>query len=1566
MSKLRLFLLTGFLAAAVAPLYGCGSECGPGTTEQDGQCVMVAEGCGEGTILSNKQCVVDTSGCGEGTMLEGEQCVPHEDTCADGTTFDSTLGVCIANTEIVCGEGTEANDEGICAPSADACGSKTTLDDEGRCIVDAAACGPGTELQATTGDCILVDEACGDGLAVGDSGQCEPTDSICATGTRFEADSGLCLPDACEEGDVLTNGVCMNPVEQAANDADLTETENNDPALGGTAEALTVNPVGEEFTFAGTIGAPTDLDGDSSIDQDVDVFEFDATAGDWFQIGVQSNGLPAPAFTVEGPNGFMRWSEISGAPQTARHIVAPEDGTYTVTVLPSLELQSPEVGPSGDEKWGYVGTLKAIDTPTPTDKDIASGTTQFDGELTDLSDNLFNITNVAQTDLITLDVNTIGEDSDAVVSVWGDSTTLHQSQAVAVGESMTFTVPSTGSAWILVDWTKANGPDVEFDLSATVTGSSTTVTVPDGATEVLTVEVNMFDKIVASQNNTAAADLDIAIKDSNGDEVAASTLSPGELLPAIAFESADHTVEVTNNSGAATDVTLSANVKKPHDLGQVPDNGTSRSNPTLQADGDFAYYKFTANAGQVIAFIHENAEGEEIDYTIYDATGAEIDSSTFVDAYSDSTFIGSDYRWNYSDTPVTWLLETEATVDLSDQIVEVHSITPTDMGTVTSSTSASLTNSNSIALELSGFHTVTFDEAMNFGGTLSPTGSEDIDFYLYDEAGDQVTYSNGGGEIVFGGYVETAGTYLVRTECDDACNGYDIDIQGVPSSEDLGTLSPDTSYTSSVIPAFDDGMVLELTFNVPAGQMIELGHDNDDADYHEMFLYDSNGTELASDTTMYPITYSSSSGAERLYHYTHTGGDFTVSFEGDFTGPSANAQVHLRTFTPTDLGSVGIGATVSDSDTTSLTEHQWYVYKVDVTEAMSYLISALPANNGEIDLAIFDTSFTELNDNIGPFSGGLVGLAGAIDTAGTYIIAAQCDAPCTGVDLSMEGVSLEDDLGTLTANATTNHTIGNFGDGQVKWLNFTVPAGQVIEISHDNDGDDDHDFELYDGDGNEIASDGFFYPTTGLSDPYYIYTYTDAGGDYRLRVEGNSTVANQVVNINLIDPANIGTLDTTNTVTTTVTDICAESQSSFHKVTFDAALSFDGTLSPDNAEDVDFFLHDLEYNPVVIAEESGGDVLFSGNAPFAGTYLIRVECDEETTGYTVTLENGVSIEENLGMLSSDASLTSSTQATFNDGNMRVYSMNVPAGQVVELSQNNVEDEGHAVRVLDSNGVEVIAEPEFWDRDDTSEPEYVYFYSENGGDYTVALEAQADVTGQELFVNTMTPGSLGPLALDGTLQHTGASALDAGKADVFLLTVSDDGLLSAATTVPNSEDTEIYLYDTDMTLVASHTTPDPADLPRAYVPAGTYLLVMEAWEATPSYTMDLSLVTGYMSSPGLAIPDNDIVTGVTDTITASTCTSITDIEVYMGITHSWRDDLDIDLISPAGTTVRLWEDTGGSSDDLIGWFPSEWTPAEPLSAFHGEDGTGTWTIRVYDDAAILTGTLDEWGLVLTCQ
>lgn len=110
-----------------------------------------------------------------------------------------------------------------------------------------------------------------------------------------------------------------------------------------------------------------------------------------------------------------------------------------------------------------------------------------------------------------------------------------------------------------------------------------------------------------------------------------------------------------------------------------------------------------------------------------------------------------------------------------------------------------------------------------------------------------------------------------------------------------------------------------------------------------------------------------------------------------------------------------------------------------------------------------------------------------------------------------------------------------------------------------------------------------------------------------------------------------------------------------------------------------------------------------------------------------------------------------------------------------------------------------------------------------------------------------------------------------------------------------------------------------------------------------------------------------------------------VELSTTIAHTNCADLELELTSPAGTTIRVSTDDGGTNEHVFNgrlWsgdavrdtdadhvFANDMT-ARPLNdegrvaAFRGENPNGAWTLRVTDAANSEGGILSRWDLSLT--
>src|SRR5262249_36813106 len=79
------------------------------------------------------------------------------------------------------------------------------------------------------------------------------------------------------------------------------------------------------------------------------------------------------------------------------------------------------------------------------------------------------------------------------------------------------------------------------------------------------------------------------------------------------------------------------------------------------------------------------------------------------------------------------------------------------------------------------------------------------------------------------------------------------------------------------------------------------------------------------------------------------------------------------------------------------------------------------------------------------------------------------------------------------------------------------------------------------------------------------------------------------------------------------------------------------------------------------------------------------------------------------------------------------------------------------------------------------------------------------------------------------------------------------------------------------------------------------------------------------------------------------------KLTLDIRHTYKSDLRVELLTPAGESVMIHDSEGGHANDIIE------TPDVTLPAT--TRGAGTWRLVVSDHAGLDTGTLDRGELAL---
>ena len=109
---------------------------------------------------------------------------------------------------------------------------------------------------------------------------------------------------------------------------------------------------------------------------------------------------------------------------------------------------------------------------------------------------------------------------------------------------------------------------------------------------------------------------------------------------------------------------------------------------------------------------------------------------------------------------------------------------------------------------------------------------------------------------------------------------------------------------------------------------------------------------------------------------------------------------------------------------------------------------------------------------------------------------------------------------------------------------------------------------------------------------------------------------------------------------------------------------------------------------------------------------------------------------------------------------------------------------------------------------------------------------------------------------------------------------------------------------------------------------------------------------------LIIPDNNL-NGVESLIAVQSLGKLKLITVEVDITHSYRGDLKVELVSPEGQSVLLHDKKQDPLDNLNLKLTS--VDNEKLNEFLGQDIQGDWTLKVKDLWKDDVGRLDHWSL-----
>src|SRR4029078_8814691 len=100
-------------------------------------------------------------------------------------------------------------------------------------------------------------------------------------------------------------------------------------------------------------------------------------------------------------------------------------------------------------------------------------------------------------------------------------------------------------------------------------------------------------------------------------------------------------------------------------------------------------------------------------------------------------------------------------------------------------------------------------------------------------------------------------------------------------------------------------------------------------------------------------------------------------------------------------------------------------------------------------------------------------------------------------------------------------------------------------------------------------------------------------------------------------------------------------------------------------------------------------------------------------------------------------------------------------------------------------------------------------------------------------------------------------------------------------------------------------------------------------------------------------DNN-ATGVTSALPVTGNGVVQSLSLSLNLTHTFRGDLVVTLISPGGTQFIVSNRAGAPANNIV-------INTQAITTFNGQTAAGTWQLKVQDLAAVDVGTINSWSL-----
>ncbi|MFV8324503.1 reprolysin-like metallopeptidase [Flavobacterium sp. ZS1P14] len=271
----------------------------------------------------------------------------------------------------------------------------------------------------------------------------------------------------------------------------------------------------------------------------------------------------------------------------------------------------------------------------------------------------------------------------------------------------------------------------------------------------------------------------------------------------------------------------------------------------------------------------------------------------------------------------------------------------------------------------------------------------------------------------------------------------------------------------------------------------------------------------------------------------------------------------------------------------------------------------------------------------------------------------------------------------------------------------------------------------------------------------------------------------------------------------------------------------------------------------------------------------------------------------------------------------------------------------------------------------------------GRDNVDAAVGTAQTSTDEMIVNVS--GAVGPFAV--TSQNTENLSWFQGTTQTVTWSVNGSNTLAGSGNVNIKLSTDGGLtFPTILALATANDGSEVITVPNITAqncriliePTANIYYALNSKSFAIGYSVTSSCNTYAFSAP-FSIPESASYTSKTVSVPSSTGT-IADVNFAVGFTHSYLSDVQIEVVSPQGTTVKLFERSCGDTnsslvlnyDDLGGVLACGTStaqtvaPFEPLSPFNGQNQQGAWTLRVRDAYQANVGTLNSASITICTQ